>query len=445
MSEAVDASDSRKAQLRNELYNYLIDDYESIQNFQYRQLHFHLPSTESFLRFHQPEQFGDLLLDVRPTVKFVSEQHLPINGFEEGRIYNGYRFVYPLFDDETYVGSVEASISSTSILTILSKLYPNQDFDFMIEKEVVEDTVFTDSMSNYVQSDISYNYYYDKDVQNVMSEYNTLLVDDDETFLSILRSSFASQGEQETSFTCICEYNDTYYSVVFKTITNILNEPVAYLLSIEQSFDYPLIINGFNRQIAGISAFAFTVVILGWILLYYHNRLRMSSEIDYLTNIHNRQKFFELATKEFKQVIRHGIPASILMLDIDHFKIINDRYGHHKGDMVLKGLAKLISSSIRENDLFARWGGEEFIFFLPHTTVEEAEKVAEKIRVLIYHAVEDELMGVTVSIGISMISSLGDLEATIQQADAALYHAKNSGRNKVSTYKKETRKHEVQL
>ncbi len=122
------------------------------------------------------------------------------------------------------------------------------------------------------------------------------------------------------------------------------------------------------------------------------------------------------------------------MIDIDHFKNINDEYGHHTGDIVLKGTAKLLKSCVRETDTVARWGGEEFIVLLPETKKEAAFKVASKIlKTVSDYKFSDISRQVTVSIGIASIPepSIDTAEKLIHASDIALYEAKAHGRNKI--------------
>jgi diguanylate cyclase (GGDEF)-like protein len=140
--------------------------------------------------------------------------------------------------------------------------------------------------------------------------------------------------------------------------------------------------------------------------------------------------------QEVKRMSRYGPPASILMIDIDHFKKVNDTCGHQAGDVVLAGVAQLIKSKLRETDLFARYGGEEFVLIATATEQPGALILAERLRALIENA-EFEHLGrrirVTVSIGLSTwnASLKDDFEELIRLADAALYRAKEQGRNRV--------------
>ncbi|MDF1875858.1 GGDEF domain-containing protein, partial [Sulfurimonas sp. SAG-AH-194-I05] len=155
---------------------------------------------------------------------------------------------------------------------------------------------------------------------------------------------------------------------------------------------------------------------------------------DYLTNILNRRAFFEIADKMSQLAFRSKKTFSILILDIDFFKKVNDTYGHLVGDDILKHLVQNVLSEIRESDVFARFGGEEFIAFLSDTDEKGAFALAEKIRISIEATpyVDDTLcIPITVSIGASEQRDEKVLASLIKRADEALYRAKDNGRNKV--------------
>jgi len=168
-------------------------------------------------------------------------------------------------------------------------------------------------------------------------------------------------------------------------------------------------------------------------------RVHSMAITDPLTGLFNRRHFQELLKKEFGRVQRYSTPFSILMLDIDHFKRINDRFGHQAGDSVLREFASLISSSIRKDiDIVARWGGEEFIVLLPQTTLDEARETAlrllSKVSSFRFSALPPT-KNVTTSIGVASAPSEGvdSVEKLIKLADNALYKAKELGRNRVET------------
>jgi len=151
---------------------------------------------------------------------------------------------------------------------------------------------------------------------------------------------------------------------------------------------------------------------------------------DKLTGIYNRRKLDELLSMEHKITKRYNRSLSALFFDIDHFKKVNDTYGHDIGDVVLSNLATLISHQIRETDIFARWGGEEFIILLPETTTLEAEILAEEIMMSLSLYTFPEVSKITISIGITAIKGKERLHTFTKRLDDALYKAKKDGRNR---------------
>jgi diguanylate cyclase (GGDEF)-like protein len=159
------------------------------------------------------------------------------------------------------------------------------------------------------------------------------------------------------------------------------------------------------------------------------------SIIDSLTGVYNRRYFFESAQRHIALAQRDRADIALLMLDIDHFKNINDTYGHQAGDSVLRELSQALHVMIRESDLFARVGGEEFTILLHNTKCDGAKVMSEKIRSSIQQhpfKFRDITINVTLSIGIAALNdSVNTLDLLYQEADAQLYQAKISGRNRV--------------
>lgn len=162
------------------------------------------------------------------------------------------------------------------------------------------------------------------------------------------------------------------------------------------------------------------------------DKLKRLSITDQLTQIYNRVKFNASLEEEVKRNRRYNTELAIIMLDIDHFKRVNDTYGHDVGDKVLVGLVAIVKQCIRETDVFARWGGEEFILLLPHTSLENAAKLAERIRVKVelYHF--DVVGEITCSFGVSEFLGEDTEETFSKRVDNALYESKRTGRNRVT-------------
>ena len=154
---------------------------------------------------------------------------------------------------------------------------------------------------------------------------------------------------------------------------------------------------------------------------------------DKLTGAYNRQKMDEIIHYEMLQQKRYHTPLSFAILDIDHFKRINDTYGHRMGDEILKLFAQTIEKNLRKTDTFARWGGEEFVILLTQTDLRQAEIAMEKLRSAIEetrHPVADQI---TASFGITQICETDTFDEVYNRADTALYEAKEKGRNRVET------------
>jgi diguanylate cyclase (GGDEF)-like protein len=164
-----------------------------------------------------------------------------------------------------------------------------------------------------------------------------------------------------------------------------------------------------------------------------NERLRALSETDPLTQTFNRRRFLDVAVQQLALAHRHCFPTSLLLIDFDNFKQINDRFGHATGDRVLIDATRIMADVLRESDTLARFGGEEFIVLLPHTAREGALLVAERIMTAIrdheFHHEGNEV-GVTVSIGgVTCETSESSLDTMTSRADRLLYASKQAGRD----------------
>lgn len=175
--------------------------------------------------------------------------------------------------------------------------------------------------------------------------------------------------------------------------------------------------------------------LFGLLLGQQADRLIEVSMKDSLTGLHNRRALFERLKQELTRAVRYQEPVSLLLIDVDGLKALNDRGGHRAGDAALGLVVAAVRAGSRASDLPARWGGDEFALVAPSTGVEAAAALAERIRALV--AGQPALEGsarVTISIGVSTVeagSLAPDVDGFVRQADAALYDAKRSGRNRV--------------
>lgn len=170
------------------------------------------------------------------------------------------------------------------------------------------------------------------------------------------------------------------------------------------------------------------------------DKIRELSRTDALTGLHNRRRVFELLSQEIARAERYDKPLSVVILDLDHFKKINDTYGHPSGDLVLKAVAQVLSAQVREVDHVGRYGGEEFIIVLPSTTLVDALTVVERCRQQLcrHEIISDNgsLLHISASFGLICLERVTGnvLQQLIQGADHALYQAKALGRNRIEVF-----------
>ena len=678
-------SENELSIVRTKLHDKLIDMYKNMQSYKLKQLHFHLKNNDSFLRFHRPNKFGDSLTGIRSTVEYVNKFQKPIHGFEEGRIFNGYRFVYPLVYNKKYLGSVETSISMNAIIQEFKKGV-SENVDFILKKEIVDKKIFSSEKSNYKSCETAKDYYHEKTISNgknelieaIIRKYNIsndinkdlannvvfnipssykgsdyivtflpiLNVIKNETvgyiivlkehkaledfkqqyilFLAILIMLFASiiyfvyridknktilklyqtkvekaksQFESlvfnipdmvyrcEVDEECTMLYlNNSTHTITGYTENELKHNNLKSFASIIHPDDKKFVLNEIKRIIANdISSLHLEYRIISkgnkivWITDYIriikendyiyiegiisditaqkvaysklykfidtqdniviltdgikinfankkfcdflaydnlehfkeefdcicekfvendrffhlgkiksdenwidvmvalpqskrivallgqnltlhvfsvtfntfeddlhiisfsditetmsvHHELEDKSIHDKLTNAFNRE-FFE---KNYQSLIlkykKDNCLFALVMIDIDHFKKVNDTYGHDVGDYVLIELVSEIKKSSREEDLLIRWGGEEFIMILKVKNEKKLLKVLVHIRTIIEKHYFNVVKQITCSFGASIYLENEDIKETIKRADVALYEAKDLGRNKV--------------
>ncbi len=218
---------------------------------------------------------------------------------------------------------------------------------------------------------------------------------------------------------------DGYYAVDLQSTNGTFVNDVPSQVATLKDGDYLRVGNCIYRFLAG-----------GNVEAEYHEEIYRLTIIDALTGSHNKRFMVEFLDRELARSARHGRPLSVLILDIDHFKAINDELGHLGGDYSLRDLAAAIKSNVRREDLFARYGGEEFALVLVETTHDGAMELAERIRRIIEKRAfqyEGKTYHLTLSVGVASTSGHENLSAVdvIKHADENLYKAKNAGRNRV--------------
>jgi len=224
MSQANSGDEKQMSDAREGLYSHLNESYMGMHLFKIKQLHFHLPNNDSFLRFHKPEMYGDNLSGIRDTVAFANREKKFIAGFEEGRIYNGYRYVYPIIDkrDNKHLGSVETSVSMEALIDRI-KEETKGHVDFIIKKELVEERVFESEKSNYEKSNIDERYLYEKSI----SKGGDALIENLSSVCPCLKENI-QKGE---AFNFVQRHDSKSYITTFLPVSNAYtNKHVAYII-----------------------------------------------------------------------------------------------------------------------------------------------------------------------------------------------------------------------
>ena len=225
------------------------------------------------------------------------------------------------------------------------------------------------------------------------------------------------------------------YSAAVYVLFTLVTLPHAFA-----SLGGDLIVSGFGLFLQAYLAYAVTIAALYFFADLQQRMVAMEetartmrklANTDALTGLANRRQGEEQLARELRRAERYGRVFSVLMLDIDHFKDLNDRFGHQAGDDVLVDLSRRIDAMVRASDTVARWGGEEFLLLTPETSIGDAQRLAEMIR---QHVTDNSLAGryqVTVSLGVASYRPGDTLSSLVARSDAALYLAKRGGRNQV--------------
>lgn len=187
----------------------------------------------------------------------------------------------------------------------------------------------------------------------------------------------------------------------------------------------------------GTAIFAISSIVWQYFRIITEQQAELTAlaSTDLLTGLHNRRMMTDLGGREVASSLRHGLPLSLLMCDLDHFKTINDEHGHEAGDGVLAEFANLLKTSVRESEAVCRWGGEEFLVLLPNTSLEGAQVLAERIRSAMQDTpfvVASQPLQLTLTIGAASLRPSENFQALLKRADDALYAGKRAGRNRVA-------------
>jgi len=417
--------------LRQKLYKTLSLKYKYMRKYDVRQLHFHLPHSVSFLRFHKPSKFGDSLVGIRASLEYVNKNKKAVSCFEEGRIFNGFRNVYPIFKDKEFVGTVEVSYSFSALRNNMLAVGKNSLL-FMMDSKVVKLKVFNGEKVNYSPSSF-FGFDYDNDTMHDDMEislkdlYNINMAISTKAVSRLQNSDIFSLYYENTKL-----YKDKKVLVTFVPIYNLIKKRVAYVISYKYVNTKDILWYKSKMLFLALSFISLMVSVLTFMLVRYEKKrfshIKDIATHDKLTALYNRHGLDEVLKQEIDNSIYFNREISVIFFDIDHFKSVNDMYGHAIGDYILQEISRIVSNELRTTDIFARWGGEEFIVFLKTTTLSNAVKIANKLCLSI--ALHDfNNIKITSSFGVAQLREGEDREALLHRVDVLLYEAKASGRN----------------
>lgn len=400
-------------------------------------MHFHTKDSKSFLRLHKPDKYGDDLSSFRHIINNVNDQKIKQTGLEVGRYGISYRAALPVFNKNgKHLGSFELGIDINYIFKLFNEAY-GFDTILLLNKDVFETIYENNKELN--NRKFSADYF-------LVTPDSELLNDDSAATFEHLTPSIL------TSKYSLIEYDDTTNLVFVVTeLKSAIQEEIGEILFIKNLNFYTDKVKIIRNITVGLGV---SLIILSFYFLRkifkdftstlytYQNKIEIKNRslsklinIDHLTKVNNRKSIEIILRKEFNRAKRYEHPLSLIILDIDDFKKINDSYGHNMGDKVLKEFAKIVSSTIRESDHLGRWGGEEFILVTTETDQDDALFLAEKIRIKVSESSFSNLEKVTCSIGVAQLKDQENADIFVNHADLAMYEAKKNGKNKVCTYK----------
>jgi len=269
-AERGDAAQQDEA--RTQLYERLKKTYDALTEMNLRQLHFQLPDGTSFLRFHRPDKFGDKLFEVRYSLKQANALKIPVYGFEEGRIYNGFRYVFPLFYEGRHVGSVETSVSFPAIEEGMKTVIPHE-FMMLLKKKMVQATVFSAEQKNYLPVSLSEDYVEETAQANQHRQLPATLLNQ---INSALHQSVRERLAGESSFVANTSVEGVHYIAVFMPLRNFRQQIAGYVVSYEKNATFADLERMFYIEYAGLTII--NLLIFAFFLVLIRNKAKVTRQ-----------------------------------------------------------------------------------------------------------------------------------------------------------------------
>lgn len=415
--------------------------YEDIRR-NYNITHFYFTGIDrvNILRVHAPLRYGDTIN--RITTLQAEHSGTVAHGVELGPLGTfTLRLVSPWYDPKTnnLLGYVELGIEIDHIISKLEKLF-NVHVVAMIKKEFLNRDKWESGMHTLGRA-IDWDQFQDRVLASDHSKHkdHPLIVKHLKKVESIPDNSIIEMT-----------YQNIAYRISIFPLIDAGGNNVADMILLTNVTDDVL----YARQTIYVSIIMF-VIFGGMLFIFFYwlvgrigrhieeneKELHKLATHDGLTGLYNHRTFYNILNDRIKHANRYNHAVSLLMLDIDHFKGVNDTYGHQAGDAILRSLSDRLMKRVRSTDSISRYGGEEIMVILPETNLQYAQEMAEDLRLLIeketFDIGNDQSINITVSIGVATYPEHAkEIPTLISYVDTALYHAKESGRNQVCVYQK---------
>lgn len=412
-----------KNRQRDKLYRLLKKDYSDIQKLDpnFFVMHFIDKDNITVLRMHKPESYNDDLTTKRPMVTYANKSLKQQNGFEVGKNGIVYRITIPFIHKGEHLGILEFGIKPQYFVDSLNEKYELNSLT-LVKKEKLNVLTNKKQYQNIGKyAIISKNNFPEKFIEKIDLAQPTQVIYTNSKYylISTDLNLYDFQGNVVSKI------------LIMKDITNFISNRNAslFLINLLSLIVFVVVIFimyiVFNKFSVEIQRNMKVITSLNMKSKYFHTK----ANTDDLTNIYNKRYF----NKYLEDFIKYKSKGSVIFFDIDHFKNINDTYGHQTGDKVLKSIAKCVREHIRKNDTFARWGGEEFIIVLNNLDLDMAVKKAEEFRHCIQEYKFEQDIRLTISLGVTQVNEEDTKNTLIKRVDSLLYKAKHNGRNCVES------------
>ena len=405
-----------KEKKTHKLYRYLLPYYRILQKYHINYLSIILPNGKELIRMHKP---NIRIPQSKRKKRFFEHRE---NGSE-----SVIEFQKPIFDDR-FLGIFQTAIGFNVLKKELQNLFGGY-YEYILKRDYIDKDIFHYGSYLFVQSDLHPKYYYEENAIDKERFQKSIV-----HLINIqIRPLIQQKLDHNKNFALIANIDDQFFAITFLTI-KYRNNHIGYLVSYKKDTTIALFDTIFVQNLLFGSLLVLILLSFVYYFLHIRDKFEKMAVTDKLTELYNRHKFYEIVQQEIARSKRNGKPFSNIIFDIDHFKKINDRYGHDVGDEVLRTIAKLVKENIRKSDALFRWGGEEFVILLPETDSEGAFKLAEKIRHIVEQYHFDQVGLVTISLGVSQfdLQNDTDIDQVIKRADNALYRSKEEGRNRTN-------------